>query len=91
MCDHTQLDDALSQPSDELIETVRNLRGDLLLLGAGGKMGPTFARMARRAFDAAGNRSRVIAVSRFTNEGLARDLVAHARAVRARVRAPGDT
>jgi nucleoside-diphosphate-sugar epimerase len=77
MCDHTQLDDALSQPSEELIETVRHLNGNLLILGAGGKMGPTFARMARRAFDASGNRARVIAVSRFTNEELARDLVAN--------------
>ena len=54
-----------------------SLNGDLLILGAGGKMGPTFARMARRALDAAGNRSRVIAVSRFTTDGLARDLTAH--------------
>jgi nucleoside-diphosphate-sugar epimerase len=70
----TQLDDSLSKPSDELVASVANLRGDLLILGAGGKMGPTFARMARRAFDAVGKRSRVFAVSRFTNNGVARDL-----------------
>jgi nucleoside-diphosphate-sugar epimerase len=74
---HTQLDDALSQPSDELIKTIRNLDGDLLILGAGGKMGPTFARMARRAFDAADIRSRVIAVSRFTNGNVTRELADH--------------
>jgi nucleoside-diphosphate-sugar epimerase len=71
------LDDALSEPGEKLIDTVRHLAGDLLILGAGGKMGPTFARMARRAFDAAGKRSRVIAISRFTNNGLARDLNDH--------------
>jgi nucleoside-diphosphate-sugar epimerase len=43
------------------------LEGDLLILGAGGKMGPTVARMARRAVDAAGVTRRVIAVSRFSN------------------------
>jgi len=71
------LEDALSQPSDELIATLSRLDGDLLILGAGGKMGPTFARMARRAFDAAGNSKRVIAVSRFTNLALVRDLASH--------------
>ena len=56
-------------------------------------MGPTFARMARRALDAAGNRSRVIAVSRFTNDELARELADHGveitrgRPVRCRLRA----
>jgi nucleoside-diphosphate-sugar epimerase len=73
----SQLDDVLSEPPENLIATVRRLQGDLLILGAGGKMGPTFARMARRAFDAAGKRSRVIAVSRFTNNDLARDLTDH--------------
>ena len=32
MCDHTQVDDTLSQPSDELIDAVGNFRGDLLIL-----------------------------------------------------------
>src|SRR4029079_16625503 len=68
-----ELDDALSEPTAALIKSVATLRGDLLILGAGGKMGPTFARMARRALDIAGNGSRVIAVSRFTNNGLVRD------------------
>lgn len=72
-----QLDEALSKPSSELIAAAARFRGDLLILGAGGKMGPSFARMARRALDAAGNRSRVIAVSRFTNDNLARELADH--------------
>ncbi len=59
------LDEWLSTPGPELIETLRPLEGDLLILGAGGKMGPTLARLARRVWDATGNAGRVIAVSRF--------------------------
>jgi nucleoside-diphosphate-sugar epimerase len=65
-----QLDDLLSEPSDAAIEALSRLEGDLLLLGVGGKMGPTLARMARRASDAAGMRRRVIGVSRFSGDGL---------------------
>jgi nucleoside-diphosphate-sugar epimerase len=72
-----QLEEALSTPTDALTSSLARLSGDLLILGAGGKMGPTFARMSRRALDAAGSRSRVIAVSRFTNDKLAQDLAAH--------------
>jgi len=44
------------------------LRGDLVILGAGGKMGPTLARMARRALDLAGyDETQVIAVSRWSD------------------------
>lgn len=57
-----ELDDRLSQPTEEVIEVLRRLPGDLLVLGAGGKMGPSLARMARRAL---GAERRVIAVSRF--------------------------
>ncbi len=59
---------SLSAPSEALVEMMRHWEGDLILLGAGGKMGPCFARMARRAFDAAGVQWRVLAVSRFSNE-----------------------
>jgi nucleoside-diphosphate-sugar epimerase len=50
------------------------LVGDVLVLGAGGKMGPSLARRVRRAVDAAGGRSRVIAASRFSEPGLAESL-----------------
>jgi nucleoside-diphosphate-sugar epimerase len=43
----------------------------VLVLGAGGKMGPSLARRVRRAFDAAGMKRRVIAASRFSEPGLA--------------------
>jgi nucleoside-diphosphate-sugar epimerase len=73
----SQFDDALSEPSEKLNDSFRHLAGDLLILGAGGKMGPTFARMARRALTAAGKHSRVIAVSRFTNSKVAHNLTTH--------------
>ncbi len=63
----TQLEEALSAPDPDVIQTMGRLQGDLILLGAGGKMGPTLARMAKRASDAAGVQRRVIAVSRFTD------------------------
>jgi len=55
----------LSEPTPRVIEVLQQLDGDVMLLGAGGKMGPTMARMARRAMDAGGVKRRVIAVSRF--------------------------
>jgi nucleoside-diphosphate-sugar epimerase len=72
-----ELEALLSEPSPEVIETMARLTGDILLLGAGGKMGPTLARMARRASQAAGVRRRVIAVSRFSNGALPTNLAAH--------------
>jgi nucleoside-diphosphate-sugar epimerase len=51
--DEAQLDDLLSAPTPELVAIMGRLRGDILILGVGGKMGPTLARMARRAADAA--------------------------------------
>jgi nucleoside-diphosphate-sugar epimerase len=61
-----QLDELLSEPSDGVIDVLSRLDGDLVLLGVGGKMGPSLARMARRAFVAAGVRRRIIGVSRFS-------------------------
>jgi nucleoside-diphosphate-sugar epimerase len=62
-----QLEDLLSTPSPEDVEDLKRLEGPLLILGAAGKMGPSLARRARRALDAAGNQADVIAVSRFSN------------------------
>src|SRR5437899_5443625 len=53
------------------------LDGDLLILGAGGKMGPSLARLARRAIEQAGVKKRVFAVARFTNDKLPSELAAH--------------
>ena len=59
------LEDLLSEPTSGLVDATRGSTGALIVLGAGGKMGPTLARMARRAADAAQVTRRVIAVSRF--------------------------
>jgi nucleoside-diphosphate-sugar epimerase len=65
-----ELDEYLSRPPDFVVEALRAVPGDLLVLGAGGKMGLSLATMARRAFDLAGAADRrVIAVSRFGATG----------------------
>jgi nucleoside-diphosphate-sugar epimerase len=62
-----ELEDLLSEPTERVVEEMRSLPGDILILGVGGKMGPTLARMAKRASDAAGMARRVIGVSRFSS------------------------
>lgn len=63
-----ELDEVMTRPSAALVDFFRELRGRLLVLGAGGKMGPTLAVLARRAAEAAGNSLEVLAVSRFGDE-----------------------
>jgi len=63
--DDAQLDDVLSRPRPALVEFIRQVHSPLLILGAGGKMGPTLAVLASRAAVAAGHKLRVAAVSRF--------------------------
>lgn len=65
--DEAQLDEVLTRPTPAAVQAMAELGGDLLILGAGGKMGPTLAVLARRAADAAGLRMRVLAASRFSN------------------------
>ena len=60
------LDDLLSEPTPPVVAAMRRAGGDLVVLGAGGKMGPTLARMARRAVELAGTSRLVTAVSRFS-------------------------
>jgi nucleoside-diphosphate-sugar epimerase len=64
-----ELDDLLSEPSPGVVATMRQLAGDLIVLGVAGKMGLDFARMARRASDAAGVTRRIFGVSRFSSGG----------------------
>jgi hypothetical protein len=61
-----ELEDILSEPTEAVIRTMGELKGDLAVLGVGGKMGPTLARMAKRASEMAGVTRRVIGVSRFS-------------------------
>jgi nucleoside-diphosphate-sugar epimerase len=71
------LEDALSAPSPGTLDALRSTPGDIVVLGAAGKMGPTLARMARRALDALGRRDRVVAVSRFSHATAERALHEH--------------
>src|SRR5689334_11321620 len=69
-----ELDELLSTPRAETVETLRACPGDVVVLGAGGKMGPTVARMAARAAAQVGDGRRVVAVSRFSSPEVARAL-----------------
>ena len=61
-------------PSDVLISDLSALDGDILILGAGGKMGPALARLIKQAIDRAGVNKRLVAASRFSEPGLQGEL-----------------
>jgi nucleoside-diphosphate-sugar epimerase len=72
------LEDELSRPTPGVHAALRSVDGDVLVLGAGGKMGPTLARMVRRGLDEIGHGGRrVIAVSRFSSPAAAAGLRAY--------------
>ena len=54
-------------PSPQLLDDIAKIEGDILILGAGGKMGPAMAKLAKEAIDKAGLSKKVIAVSRFSD------------------------
>ncbi len=64
-----ELEDILSRPNEADVKAMAGLR-DLMILGVGGKMGPSLARRARRA----NPNLRIIAVSRFSEPGLSGEL-----------------
>jgi hypothetical protein len=72
----SELEEQLSRPTDADAAAMAALGGDLLILGVGGKMGPSLARLARRAADLAGTRIRILAVARFSNASLSDQLEA---------------
>ncbi len=63
----------MSEPTPGLIDELARIDGDIMVLGVGGKMGPTLARMARRAAP----HKRVIGVARFSAPGLKGSLERH--------------
>jgi nucleoside-diphosphate-sugar epimerase len=67
------LEDVMTTPSAALAADLGRVPGDIIVLGAGGKMGPTLARLAKRA--APGRR--VAAVARFSEPGLRDALARH--------------
>lgn len=72
IADVAALEELMSRPSPELVQALEKVPGDIMVLGVGGKMGPTLARMAKRASP----RRRVIGVARFSEPGLREQLEA---------------
>lgn len=72
--DEEELEELLSRPSAADVERLAALPGDVVVLGAGGKMGPSLARRLKRAADAAGTPRGVTAVSRFASSTVAASL-----------------
>jgi hypothetical protein len=71
------LEELLSRPTPGVLNTLNRLQGDIVLLGVGGKMGPTLARMIRRAWETLGKKNRrVFGAARFTNTDLEQKLQA---------------
>jgi nucleoside-diphosphate-sugar epimerase len=68
--DEAHVEDFMTQPDDLLRVDLKQAPGDILVLGVGGKLGPTLARLAKRADPS----RRVIGVARFSEEGLHRKL-----------------
>src|SRR5213594_3124107 len=71
------LDEILTRPRAELVRFITTIRSPLVVLGAGGKMGPTLAILARRAAEQAGHNIEIIAVSRFRDPEARRWLEDH--------------
>lgn len=59
-----ELQQVMSRPTPQLVDFMRRLDGDIMILGASGKMGPTMAGLALRAIEAAGVDKSVIGVAR---------------------------
>jgi nucleoside-diphosphate-sugar epimerase len=74
--DVDELEEMLSRPSDAAIGAMSRLKGDVIVLGVAGKMGPTLARMIVRASEAANVKRKVIGVARFSNPAEAKKLEA---------------
>jgi len=65
--DDEALEELLSRPSPAVVDALSRAHGAVIVLGAGGKMGPSLTMMVKRALDDAGDRRDVIAVSRFSS------------------------
>lgn len=70
----SELEEQLAVPSAALVKEMSNLDGDILVLGAGGKMGPSLVKLALNAIEQAGVKKEVTAVSRFGITALREDL-----------------
>ena len=64
------LEDIMTTPNPQVVVDFGGLDGDLIILGVGGKIGPTLARLAKRAAPD----KRIIGVARFSDKGLRKKL-----------------
>lgn len=64
--DVEHLEEVMTAPSQQLVAELENVPGDIIILGVGGKIGPTLARLAKRAAP----QKRVVGVARFSEKGL---------------------
>ncbi|MDP3176374.1 MAG: NAD(P)-dependent oxidoreductase [Spirochaetaceae bacterium] len=72
--DEEELEAFMSEPTPRVVESLRAYRGDIAILGIGGKIGVTLGMMVARSVAAAGTRSRVYGVSRFSDRDARRKL-----------------
>ncbi|MGI2294795.1 NAD-dependent epimerase/dehydratase family protein [Paenibacillus sp. GXUN7292] len=71
-----ELEAKLATPSEALIKDLADVEGDIMILGVGGKMGPSLARLAVNAIREGGLNKRVIGVSRFSSQEARNELEA---------------
>jgi nucleoside-diphosphate-sugar epimerase len=71
--DVAALEEFMTRPTPQLEADLARADGDIMVLGVGGKMGPTLARMAKRAAP----QRRVIGVARFSDPALRAALEGH--------------
>jgi nucleoside-diphosphate-sugar epimerase len=71
--DADHLEDVMTAPAPELVAQLAQVDGDIIILGVGGKIGPTLARLAKRACP----QKRVVGVARFSEAGMRESLTAH--------------
>ena len=77
IADVEHLEELLAHPTDATVDALSRVKGDILILGVAGKMGPSLARMAKAASDAAGVERRIIGVARFSSREPEKFLQSH--------------
>jgi len=74
MWGNNKLKELLTEPSERLLEDIRKIEGDIMVLGAGGKMGPTVCLLAQKAVEKTGLKKKIYAVSRFSDQEKRKEL-----------------
>lgn len=74
--DLEELEAKYTQPSQKLLEDITKIQGDIMLLGVGGKMGPSMAKLLVQSLQRVGLKKRVIGVSRFSDDSVRTQLEA---------------